>query len=116
MTTQAGYVYADYVDHSAEMGGKSKKEIRKEQKKERKEQKKEKKAQRKSYAKPKKKIIALVLLLLAGNFGIHRFYAGKIFSGILCLLTGGFFGIGLLIDGVLILFGKFKDKNGNPLQ
>ncbi len=42
--------------------------------------------------------IAWVLLTFLGAFGIHRFYQGKIFTGILYLLTLGFFGIGVLYD------------------
>lgn len=105
MTNQNGYVYADFVDISDDQKTKTKKIL-----------KKEKKEKDKSLAKPKKKIVALILLLLVGSFGIHRFYAGKIFSGILCLLTGGFFGFGIFIDGFLILTGRFKDRKGNPLQ
>lgn len=39
-----------------------------------------------------------VLLTFLGIFGIHRFYMGKIFTGILWLLSGGLLGIGLLYD------------------
>ena len=42
--------------------------------------------------------IAWVLLLLLGVFGFHRFYLGKIGTGILYLLSGGIFGIGILYD------------------
>ncbi|MDY0165419.1 MAG: TM2 domain-containing protein [Thermoguttaceae bacterium] len=42
--------------------------------------------------------VAWLLLTFLGVFGIHRFYMGKWFTGILYLLTGGLFGIGLLYD------------------
>jgi len=42
--------------------------------------------------------VAWILLTFFGAFGIHRFYLGKIFTGALWLLTGGFFFIGVLYD------------------
>jgi TM2 domain-containing membrane protein YozV len=42
--------------------------------------------------------ISWILLTFLGVFGIHRFYLGKWLTGILYLLTGGLFLIGLLYD------------------
>jgi len=42
--------------------------------------------------------LAWVLLMFLGWFGIHRFYEGKILTGILFALTGGLFGLGYLYD------------------
>jgi len=42
--------------------------------------------------------VAWVLLTFLGVFGIHRFYMGKWFTGILYLLTGGLFLIGYIYD------------------
>lgn len=42
--------------------------------------------------------IAWVLLTFLGVFGVHRMYMGKWISGILYLLTGGFFLLGVLYD------------------
>ena len=39
-----------------------------------------------------------ILLTFLGLFGIHRFYMGKIITGILYLLSGGLFGIGWIYD------------------
>ncbi|MGD9239387.1 MAG: TM2 domain-containing protein, partial [Desulfobacterales bacterium] len=42
--------------------------------------------------------IAWILLTFLGIFGIHRMYIGKWITGILYLLTAGFFGIGWIYD------------------
>jgi TM2 domain-containing membrane protein YozV len=42
--------------------------------------------------------VAWILLTFLGLFGIHRFYMGKWFTGIVYLLSGGIFGIGYLYD------------------
>ena len=42
--------------------------------------------------------IAWILLTFLGVFGIHRFYQGKWISGILYLLTAGFFTVGIIYD------------------
>ncbi len=42
--------------------------------------------------------IAWILLTFLGVFGIHRFYQGKVISGILYLLTGGLFAVGIIYD------------------
>jgi len=43
-----------------------------------------------------------VLLWFVGFFGVHRFYFGKVGSGILYFFTFGLFGIGWLIDAFFI--------------
>lgn len=55
------------------------------------------------HGKPKNKWIALVLWLLLGLFGGHKFYEGKIGTGILYLFTCGLFCIGWIIDFFVIL-------------
>jgi len=42
--------------------------------------------------------VAWILLTFLGLFGIHRFYLGKWGTGLIYLVTGGLFGIGLLYD------------------
>ena len=54
----------------------------------------------------KNKWVALLLCFFFGVLGVHRFYEGKIGTGILYLLTFGFFGLGVLIDFFAILFRK----------
>ena len=65
---------------------------------------------------PKSRAAALLLCFFFGVFGVHRFYVGKIGTGILYLLTGGCFGIGWLIDMVTIACGVFRDSQGNYLK
>jgi len=54
-----------------------------------------------------------LLSFFLGGLGVDRFYVGKIGTGILKLITVGGFGIWWLIDWILILSGKFTDKDGN---
>lgn len=51
----------------------------------------------------KNKWVAVLLCLFLGYLGAHRFYEGKIGSGILWLLTVGLFGIGWLVDFIILL-------------
>lgn len=61
-------------------------------------------------------ITTLLLCLLAGGLGIHRYYVGKIGTGILYTLTAGVFGIGILVDLIKIATGKFTDKDGKIIK
>jgi len=58
----------------------------------------------------KSKGVAYLLWLFLGIFGAHRFYLEKIGTGILYLLTGGFFGIGWFID-LFTLSGQVDTYN-----
>lgn len=52
---------------------------------------------------PKNKWTAFLLCLFLGVFGAHKFYEGRIGMGILYLFTFGIFGIGWLIDCIILL-------------
>ncbi len=58
---------------------------------------------------------AFLLCFFLGYLGVHRFYAGKIGTGIAQLLTFGGFGIWWLIDLIMILCGAFTDIAGNKI-
>ena len=60
-------------------------------------------------------LTTLLLCILLGGIGAHRFYAGKIGTGILQLLTLGGCGIWYLIDLIMIITGKFTDAQGNEI-
>ena len=63
-----------------------------------------------------KRILPLFLLaFFLGVFGVHRFYAGKIGTGLLMLFTFGGFGIWLFVDWILILCQVFTDKQGRKI-
>lgn len=61
-------------------------------------------------------LVTLLLSLFVGTLGVHRFYVGKIGTGILQLITLGGCGIWTLIDLVMIITGNFKDKDGYEIK
>lgn len=61
-------------------------------------------------------IPTILLCFFLGFLGIHRFYVGKVGTGILMLLTFGGFGIWTIIDFIVIVCGNFTDKNGLPVK
>ncbi|HAK10757.1 MAG TPA: hypothetical protein DIW54_00765 [Chitinophagaceae bacterium] len=60
----------------------------------------------------KSQLIALLLVILVGSLGIHRFYLGYTWQGIVQLLTAGGCGIWWLIDLIRIITGDLKPKDG----
>ncbi|SDL78799.1 TM2 domain-containing protein [Arthrobacter sp. ov407] len=61
-------------------------------------------------------LVTWLLSLLVGVLGVDRFYLGKIGTGILKLVTFGGLGIWALIDLILVLANKTRDKQGLPLE
>lgn len=59
---------------------------------------------------------AILLCFFLGGLGVHRFYAGKVGTGILQLLTLGGLGLWTLVDFVMIVTGSFKDADGLPIK
>jgi TM2 domain-containing membrane protein YozV len=60
-------------------------------------------------------LATLLLCFFLGTLGVHRFYVGKVGTGILMLITLGGFGIWTLIDFIVIAVGKFRDSKGLAL-
>ena len=54
------------------------------------------------------KWITLLLCVFLGYLGIHRFYEGKIWTGVLWLCTVGLGGIGVVVDAILIVMKPEK--------
>lgn len=61
----------------------------------------------------KSQVVALVLVLLVGTLGIHRFYLGYTWQGVVQLLTAGGCGVWTLIDLIRIVTGNLKPKDGD---
>ena len=64
----------------------------------------------------KSNTVALLLCFFLGFLGVHRFYVGKVGTGILMLVTLGGLGIWNLIDFIIIVVQKFTDSEGNTLS
>lgn len=61
-------------------------------------------------------LIALILCILVGSLGVHRFYTGNIVTGVLMLITLGGCGIWTIIDLIMIAANTYRDGNGNTLK
>ena len=63
-------------------------------------------------AQQKSRLLAILLGVVTGVLGIHRFYLGYTKIGIIQLLTAGGLGIWYIIDVVRLLFGGLPPKHG----
>ena len=61
-------------------------------------------------------VTTILMCLFLGGIGGHRFYVGKIGTGIVQLLTLGGLGIWSFVDLIRIVMGNFKDADGLPIQ
>ena len=65
---------------------------------------------------PKSRIAAALFAWFFGVLGIHRFYVGKVGTGLLWPFTFGLCGIGALVDFIMIVSGSFTDGDGLPVK
>ena len=63
----------------------------------------------------KNRLTALLLCILLGFLGVHRFYVGRPGSGIVWILTLGVLSVGWIYDTVMIATGEFTDDQGRRL-
>lgn len=64
----------------------------------------------------KDQMIALILVIIFGGLGIHRFYLGYPLIGVIQLLTLGGCGIWWIIDFFRIIFGSLKPSRGREYE
>ncbi len=65
----------------------------------------------------KSRLAALLLCTFLGCFGAHRFYVGKVTSGVMQLLFGwATLFIWNLVDWIMIVTGSFRDINGKLIK
>lgn len=68
---------------------------------------------------PRSRLATTLLCVIPAFFainGVHRFYLGKIVTGLLMLFTLGGLGIWTLIDFIFAVAGAMKDKDGKLIQ
>lgn len=65
---------------------------------------------------PKSRLAVSLFAWFLGAFGVHRFYLGKIGTGLLMLFTIGGLGIWALVDFIMAVAGVMKDKDGKVIK
>ncbi|MGN1356406.1 MAG: TM2 domain-containing protein [Succinivibrionaceae bacterium] len=61
-------------------------------------------------------LVLTLLCFFLGGLGIHRFYVGKNWTGVLWLVTFGLLGIGTVVDFIMIVCEKFTDAEGKIIS
>ena len=72
-----------------------------------------------TYVSPRSRTITLILaclLFIIGLGGLHRFYTGRIISGIIQLITAGGFLIWQIIDIIRIIMGSYEDAQSREVS
>ena len=64
----------------------------------------------------KSRLVALLLAVFLGYFGVHRFYAGQIATGIVYLFTFGLLDLGWVVDIIRIALGCYRDGQGLTIR
>jgi hypothetical protein len=65
---------------------------------------------------PKSRLAVTLLAFFLGELGVHRFYIGKVGTGLAMLFTLGGLGIWAFIDFILAAAGSLKDSNDLPIK
>ena len=76
----------------------------------------EKKYQSSEELSEKEFLPTLILCFFVGFLGIHRFFVGKVGTGILMIVTLGGLGIWVLVDFIMICIGSFRDIEGRIIK
>ena len=69
-----------------------------------------------SIVSPKSRLAVTLLAGFLGTFGVHRFYIGKVGTGLAMLFTLGGLGIWAFIDFILAAAGSLKDGDNLPIK
>ena len=64
----------------------------------------------------KSRAVAFWLAFFLGFFGVHRFYLGKVITGIIWFFTSALFTFGYIADLFFLAFGFTRDANGKELS
>lgn len=61
------------------------------------------------------RLTALLLCIFLGWVGAHRFYVGKVGTGLIWLFTFAFLGVGVIYDLIFLATGEFRDDRERRL-